>query len=80
MNFRQLIRFAIALGLTYGVYTEAGIWTALAILLIFGEIENGIFEINRIRFITSGIAAIIFKDDFEKEHLAHRVSGEGEML
>ena len=29
------IRCLISLALTYGVYTEAGIWTSISVLLIF---------------------------------------------
>ena len=40
-----VIRLAITIGLVYGAYLEAGIFTALSLLFIFASIEwNGILS------------------------------------
>lgn len=78
MTLRRLFRFFIAIALTYGVYTEAGVWTALAIFLIFGASEISSFEIKKIQFIVGGIMAMVFKDDFEKEQMPEFITKENE--
>lgn len=42
----KVIRWLIIIALTYGVYTETGIFTALSLLLVFVslEINNGLIK------------------------------------
>jgi len=44
-----IIRCTLTLALTYGVYMETGIWTALSLLLIFISIEGIVVIIKKER-------------------------------
>lgn len=72
------IRWLLTLLLIYGVYTETGPWTAAAIFTISVAIAIIEFEIARIKFVTGGIMAMIFKDDFAKGEFPDFIKKEDE--
>lgn len=52
MKFATLIGRILSITLVYGVYTETGIWTALAVLLLYVGAEMRNSAISRLIDIT----------------------------
>ncbi len=62
-KIQTIIRIILTLALIYGVYTEAGIWTAVSLGLIFAGFEVITILINRIRaeIRVNGLFSNLFK-------------------